>query len=80
MASPTGTFVGLSLERLREMREIGIARATEGDMIGTGGGGKSSQWKYDMSVEKYLMEVNYAIEQAEGRGRARSTHFDVRRR
>lgn len=79
MASPSGIFVDpdISLEDLKELRDIFLGRAAGGDTTSLSGAGRAKAKRYDLSVREGLREVNYAIRKLTGTLPPRRTHFNA---
>lgn len=77
MPSPTGAFIGLSLEDLQAELAIARARISGGDRTSLSGAAKSSGKNYSMSASDHVREVNYAINQINGSGLPMRTYFNA---
>lgn len=77
MPSPSGAYIGLTLEELQAIRAKLISRIADGDRTGLSGAAKSSSKSFAVNPLDALVEVNFAIGLLTGQTPTRSTHFDA---
>lgn len=60
-SSPSGAFIGLTVQELLELRANALLGIENGRRTSISGGAKSGSKQWDIAPDKMLIEVNYAL-------------------